>query len=96
MPNKRGEGQNKRGWEISENFNKRMCVCLCVCVCVGGGGQNKRGWKLHDTTGRACCVVQFLAGNFAPKMHARKRKAIAEHLILLLWPVVRYQTQLKN
>ena len=45
MPNKRGEEQNKRGWEISENFNKRMCVCLCVCVCVcvGGGGVKING-----------------------------------------------------
>ena len=47
---------------------------------------NKAG--SHDTAGRACCVVRFLARNFAPKMHARKRKVLAKHLLFLLWPVL--------
>ena len=40
----------------------------------------------------ACCKVQFLAGKFAPKMHARKCKVLAEQLLFLLWLMIHYWT----
>ena len=67
-------------------------------ILVNGGCEfsekfNLRKQGSHETTGRACCGVRFLAGNFAPKMHARKRrKVLAEHLLFLLLPVIHYRT----
>ena len=94
VPNKRGGGsQNKRGWrEISENCNKRGDGNFMenLINCRKSGRATKQG--SHDTAGRACCGVRFLAGNFAPKMHARKHKVLAEYLLFLFWPVIHYRT----
>ena len=83
MPKKRGGGGGVKinwGWEISEKFN------------IWKG--NKAGITRYD--GRLCCGVRFLAGNFAPKMHARKRKVLAEHWLFLLWPVIYFRTWMIN
>ena len=37
-----------------------------------------------------------MAGNFAPKIPARKRKVLAEHLLFLLWPVIHYDIGLEK
>ena len=85
MPNKRGGGDKIK---MGGKFLK---------ILINGGLKiNGAGWEFsekfnltkpqgsHDTTGRACCGVRFLAENFAPKVHARKRKVLAEHLLFLL------------
>ena len=93
VPNKRGGSQNKRGWrEISENCNKRGDGNFMenLINCRKSGRATKQ--RSHDTTGRVCCGVRFLAGNFAPKMHARKHKVLAEYLLFLFWPVIHYRT----
>ena len=90
MPNKWGH-QNNWGGGISENFNKWEDQNKW-----GEGNWRKPGRATkqasHDTTECACYGVQFLAGNFTPKMHTHKRKVLAEHLLFLLWPVIHYWT----
>ena len=92
---KRGRGGSNKwggGWKISENFNKQGFKIN------GGGWESSDQFNLtkqrsHNMTGCACCGIRFLAGNFVPKMHTCKCiKVLARYLLILLWPVIHYQT----
>ena len=79
VPNKQGGG------EISENLNK-----------WGGVKINRGGWEFSEKFNNIYSTfrVQKHANNRwnVYKLHARKRKVLAEHLLFLLWPLIHYQT----